>query len=186
MGICASCYSGSTATHAATVKLILLDGELREYSSPIKVFLVAPLLDDLSDDHQCSFICNADEMNFGEYLTAMTGEEELRPSHLYFQLPSSWLNRRIAAEDMASLAVKAGTALMTSGGKVSCWCCVKRVDPLLFNDEDEMITSSWSSGGGGDDDYIGNHSHDGSRVGGRRGGGGNGRMCTRLEKIAEE
>ncbi|KAI3509557.1 hypothetical protein L1887_24927 [Cichorium endivia] len=188
MGTCASCYSRSTATNAATAKVILLDGQLREYSSPMKVFLVAPLLDDLGDE-QCSFICNADEMNFGEYLTAMTGEEELHPSQLYFQLPASWLKRRLATEDMASLAVKAGRALMIGGaGKVRCWFCVKRVDPLLFSDGDEVLTSSWSrvGGGGGDGSYDGNQSHGGGRVGGGRRGGGKGPMSTRLAKITEE
>ncbi|KAI3769815.1 hypothetical protein L6452_00928 [Arctium lappa] len=169
MGICTSCYSGS---NPATVKLILLDGELREFSSPVKVFLVAPPLH-LENNDLSSFICNADEMDFDQYLTAMNGEDELRLGHLYFQLPWSWLNRRLAAEDMASLAVKAGRALTDSrSGKVRCGCCVTRVDPVvLFGDGDEMITSSWSRLGGGG----GNHSHGGKR-----------RMFTRLERIVEE
>ncbi|KAL7590956.1 hypothetical protein Lser_V15G34552 [Lactuca serriola] len=185
MGNCASCYSASTASNATTAKLILLDGQLEEFSSPMKVFLLTPPLENLGYD-QGSFICNADEMNFDGYVTAMAGEEELRPSQLYFQLPSSWLKRRLTAEDMASMAVKAGKALMISGGKVRCWCCVKRVDPLVFSDGDKMITSSLSRVEDGGDDYEGNQRYVGGRVEDRRGGGGKGRMSTRLEKIVEE
>ncbi|KAJ0798236.1 hypothetical protein HanPI659440_Chr04g0182621 [Helianthus annuus] len=167
MGICTSCYSGNS--NAVTVKLILLDGQLREYSSPVKVFLVAPpLAADFS-----SFICNADEIDFDKYVTAMREEEELRPGQLYFQLPESWFKRRLMAEDMASLAAKAGKALMgNGGGKVRCGCCVKRVDPLVFCDDDDEMMSSRSTGGGDD---VGNH----------RGGGGKGRMFTMLERIVE-
>ncbi|KAI3695552.1 hypothetical protein L1987_78549 [Smallanthus sonchifolius] len=115
MGNCSSCYSGSNATNAPKVKIVLLDGQLREFSSPMKVFLVAPPLNYLTND-VCSFICNADEMDFDNYVTAMSGEEELRPGQLYFELPASWLNRRLTTEDMASMAVKAGKALMISRG----------------------------------------------------------------------
>ncbi|KAJ0929111.1 hypothetical protein HanRHA438_Chr04g0201341 [Helianthus annuus] len=73
------------------------------------------------------------------------------------------------AEDMASLAAKAGKALMgNGGGKVRCGCWVKRVDPLVFCDDEMMMSST-----GADD--VGNH----------RGGGGKGRMFTTLERIVE-
>ncbi|KAJ0798235.1 hypothetical protein HanPI659440_Chr04g0182611 [Helianthus annuus] len=174
MGNCTSCYSGNSNPNAVTVKLILLDGQLREYSSPVKVFLVAPPL----TDAYSSFICNSDEMDFDKYITAMRGEEELRPGQLYFQLPETWFKRRLTTEDMASLAAKAGKALMVNGGgKVICGCWVKRVDPLVFCDDDhaEMTSSSWSA--------IGNHRHGG---GDHRGDGGKGRKFTRLEMIVEE
>lgn len=110
-------------------------------------------------------------MDFDKYVTAMGGESELRPGQLYFELPASWLNRRLTAEDMAALAVKAGAALMVSGGKVGCGCWVKRVDPLVFcDDDDEEMTSSSRSHGGG-------YHH---------GDGGKGRRFVRLERIAEE
>ncbi|KAI3786317.1 hypothetical protein L1987_39912 [Smallanthus sonchifolius] len=175
MGNCSSCYSGSNATNAAKVKLVLLDGQLREFPSPVKVFLVAPPLNYLTND-VCSFICNADEMDFDNYVTAMSEEEELRPGQLYFELPASWLNRRLTAEDMASMAVKAGKALVISG-KVRCGCWVKRVDPLVFcDDDDEMTSSTLSMVGGGGGGDMRNH----------RGSGGKGRNFTRLERIAEE
>ncbi|GKC16826.1 HTH-type transcriptional regulator protein ptxE, partial [Tanacetum coccineum] len=98
-----------------------------------------------------SFICNANDMDFDKVVKSMSDEEELYPGQLYFVLPLSWFNRLLAAEDMASLAVKAGKALMcSSGNKVRCGCCVSKVDPLVFCDEDEMMSSSWSGDAGGD------------------------------------
>ncbi|KAJ0871534.1 hypothetical protein HanRHA438_Chr11g0513461 [Helianthus annuus] len=44
-----------------------------------------------------SFICNADEIDFDKYTTAMRGEDKLRPGQLYFQLPESWLKRWLMA-----------------------------------------------------------------------------------------
>ncbi|XP_076921530.1 uncharacterized protein LOC143582975 [Bidens hawaiensis] len=169
MGLCTSCYSGNTTTATTTVKLILFNGQLREFTSPVKVFLL--------NDGVCFFICNSDEMDFDKYVTAMCGESELLPGQLYFELPASWLNRRLTAEDMAALAVKAGAALMVSGGKVGCGCWVKRVDPLVFceDGDDEMTSSSWSRVGGSGD---GGGCH--------RGDGGKGRRFVRLERIAEE
>ncbi|XP_076906712.1 uncharacterized protein LOC143562929 [Bidens hawaiensis] len=161
MGLCTSCYSGNPTT---TVKLILFNGQLREFTSPVKVFLL--------NDGVCFFICNSDEMDFDKYVTAMSGESELRPGQLYFELPASWLNRRLTAEDMAALAVKAGTALMVSGGKVGCGCWAKRVDPLVFcedDGDDEMTSSSRCHGGGC-----------------HRGDGGKGQRFVRLERIAED
>nr|XP_043620034.1 uncharacterized protein LOC122591871 [Erigeron canadensis] len=161
MGICTSCYSGSTATSTttvtpATVKLILLDGRLREFAYPVKVFMVVQTLN--------SFICNADNMDFNDYVTAMQEDDVLHPGQLYFELPLSWSNKRLPAEDMASLAVKAGAALKAvngSGGKVGCGCWAKRVDPVVF--------------------------YDGESGGSRRGSGGGdkGRLLTRLERIVE-
>ncbi|PWA91032.1 hypothetical protein CTI12_AA034090 [Artemisia annua] len=167
MGICFSCYTGTIASKTTTtVKLILLDGQLNEFETPIKVFMVAQPLN--------SFICNANDMDFGKVVKSMSDEEELYPGHIYFELPLSWLNRQLAAEDMASLAVKAGKALMcSSGNKVMCGCCVSKVDPLVFCDEDEMMSSSWSGDGG-------------SCAGGDAGNRGKGRVFTRLERIVEE
>ncbi|XP_071700137.1 uncharacterized protein [Rutidosis leptorrhynchoides] len=168
MGLCTSRYTGSTAT--TNVKLILLDGQLREFRSPVKVFMVV---------HQPhSFICNADEMDYNEYVTAMSQQDELQPGQLYFELPSSWLNKRLTVEDMRSSAVKAIEALMVNDGKVRCGCWVKPVNQLVFCDEDKKIMSSCGrvEGGGSGGDDLKNH---------RCGGGGKGRFVTRLGRIVE-
>ncbi|MFS7910450.1 hypothetical protein Hanom_Chr02g00106481 [Helianthus anomalus] len=45
-----------------------------------------------------SFICNAGEINFDKYITAMRGGGELRLGQLYFQLPESWLKSVVDGE----------------------------------------------------------------------------------------
>ncbi|KAL8553243.1 hypothetical protein ACS0TY_001776 [Phlomoides rotata] len=120
MGNCRSCKSESTVT----AKLILADGNLQEFSWPVKVSL---LLKQDSD----GFICSADDMDFGEFAAAMGGDEVLQPGELYFELPSGWRNQRLQAEDMAVLALKASVALASKSRDgddriVSCCCCASR------------------------------------------------------------
>nr|GMC57094.1 HTH-type transcriptional regulator protein ptxE [Ipomoea batatas] len=109
MGICTSCES----TSVATAKLILTDGRLEEFSYPVKASYV------LQKDPTI-FICNSDEMDFGDVVSAISGDEELQPGQLYFALPLSRLKRRLQAEEMAALAVKASSALTKSGGGACC------------------------------------------------------------------
>ncbi|KAK9129975.1 hypothetical protein Sjap_010462 [Stephania japonica] len=104
MGVCSS--SGSTSLSSA--KLILIDGQLQEFSHPVKVSLVLQKLPNC-------FICNSDEMEFDEIVTAVGGEEELLPGQLYFALPLRNLRRPLQAEEMGALAVKASMALVKSG-----------------------------------------------------------------------
>ncbi|KAK9165631.1 hypothetical protein Scep_000822 [Stephania cephalantha] len=104
MGVCSS--SGSTSL--ASAKLILLDGQLQEFSHPVKVSQVLQKLPNC-------FICNSDEMEFDELVTAVGGEEELQPGQLYFALPLRNLRRPLQAEEIGALAVKASMALMKSG-----------------------------------------------------------------------
>ncbi|PPD69332.1 hypothetical protein GOBAR_DD33785 [Gossypium barbadense] len=88
MGICSSCES----TQITTANLILQDGRLQEFPYPVKVSYV------LQRNPMC-FICNSDEMDFDDVVSAIEEDEELQP-----------------AEEMAALAVKASSALMKSGG----------------------------------------------------------------------
>ncbi|KAI4386717.1 hypothetical protein MLD38_004625 [Melastoma candidum] len=97
MGICSSCDT----SNVATAKLILLDGRLQEFPYPVKASYV------LAGDHT-SFICNSDEMEFDDVVSAV---EELQLGGLYFTLPVSKMRRRLQAEEMAALAVKASSAL---------------------------------------------------------------------------
>lgn len=88
----------------ATVKLILLNGELQEFSAPIKVGNLV----DISKD---SFICNSEDMEFDGIVNAINGDEELQVGQLYFELPLCRLTRPLQPEEMASLAVKANAGL---------------------------------------------------------------------------
>ncbi|KAL3525754.1 hypothetical protein ACH5RR_014126 [Cinchona calisaya] len=106
MGICSSCES----TDMATAKLILHDGGLQEFSYPVKVSYV------LQKNPAC-FICNSDDMDFDDVVSAISDDELLQPGQLYFALPLNRLKHRLLAEEMAALAVKASSALAKSGGE---------------------------------------------------------------------
>lgn len=122
MGICSS----SESTHVATAKLVLQDGRLQEYSYPVKVSYVL-------HRYPTYFICNSDEMEFDDVLSAISDDEELQPGQLYFALPLSRLKHPLQAEEMAALAVKASNALMKSGDK--CARRKKSVCPITFTGE---------------------------------------------------
>ncbi|XVF15678.1 hypothetical protein REPUB_Repub09cG0175800 [Reevesia pubescens] len=152
MGICSSCDS----THVATAKLILQDGRLQEFPYPVKVSYV------LQKNPMC-FICNSDEMDFDDVVSAIQEDEELQPGQLYFALPLSWLKHPLQAEEMAALAVKASSALMKStSGVEKCGCRRKTVTPFAFSDESPRQKVASASG-------------DGGNVGERRGRSGRGR-----------
>ncbi|KAK1410250.1 hypothetical protein QVD17_36785 [Tagetes erecta] len=100
MGICSSSHS----TAIATAKLILHDGTLQEYSYPVKVSNVL-------QKHPSTFICNSDDMDFDDVVSAVRDDDVLQLGQLYFALPLQRLNRRLSPEEMAALAVKASSAL---------------------------------------------------------------------------
>ncbi|KVI02647.1 uncharacterized protein LOC112513648 [Cynara cardunculus var. scolymus] len=104
MGICCSCHS----TSVATAKLILPDGSLQEFSSTVKV-------SDVLRHHPSAFICNSDEMDFDDVVSAIKGDDELQPGQLYFALPLARLKHPLQPEEMAALAVKASGALAKCG-----------------------------------------------------------------------
>ncbi|XP_070052207.1 uncharacterized protein [Nicotiana tomentosiformis] len=110
MGICSSYES----TSVATVKLILHDGRLQEFSYPVKASY-------LLQNDPTIFICNSDEMDFGDVVSAISEEEELQLGQLYFALPLSRLKSRLQAEEMAALAVKASSALNNNGSGEKCF-----------------------------------------------------------------
>ncbi|KAK2657328.1 hypothetical protein Ddye_010380 [Dipteronia dyeriana] len=138
MGICSSCES----THVATAKLVLQDGRLQEYSYPVKVSYVL-------QKNPSSFICNSDEMDFDDVVSAISDDEELQPGQLYFALPLTSLKRPLQPEEMAALAVKASAALMKSGDK--CICRKKLVCPVALPGEKSprKMTSGGDARGSG-------------------------------------
>ncbi|XP_010548379.1 PREDICTED: uncharacterized protein LOC104819818 [Tarenaya hassleriana] len=121
MGICSSCES----THVATAKLILQDGRMMEFTYPVKVGYVL-------QKYPMSFICNSDDMDFDDVVSAISADEELQLGHLYFALPLSWLRRSLQAEEMAALAVKASSALMRGCGREKCRCRRRCSAPVVF------------------------------------------------------
>ncbi|CAH8344425.1 unnamed protein product [Eruca vesicaria subsp. sativa] len=123
MGICSSTES----TQVATAKLILLDGRMMEFTKPVKVGYV------LLKNPMC-FICNSDDMEFDEALSAISADEELQLGQIYFALPLRYLRQPLQAEEMAALAAKANSALMQSGGGGGS-SRRRRVDPIVAGDK---------------------------------------------------
>ncbi|KAJ0233342.1 Uncharacterized protein HA466_0283090 [Hirschfeldia incana] len=165
MGICSS-YE-STQQQVATAKLILQDGRMMEFTTPVKVGYV------LQKNPMC-FVCNSDDMDFDDVVSAISADEELQLGHIYFALPLSSLHQSLKAEEMAALAVKASSALMKSGhscGRDKCRCRRKCVSPVIFSSR--RVAAVRSDGQ--------------TRNGKRRGGGGSGRRkyAAKLSMIEE-
>ncbi|XP_059289740.1 uncharacterized protein LOC132043252 [Lycium ferocissimum] len=164
MGICNSCES----TSVATAKLILQDGRLQEFSYPIKASY-------LLQKDPTIFICNSDEMDFGDMISAINGDEELQLGQLYFALPLKRLRRRLRADEMAALAMKASSALKRSSSSCCRDKCGCRNKEFVF----------FEGKGGG---KVARKVADGSLRKGRSSGGGSGRRgkhTTRLSAIPE-
>ncbi|XP_023518464.1 uncharacterized protein LOC111781952 [Cucurbita pepo subsp. pepo] len=138
MGICSS----SESTAVATAKLILNDGSLQEFSYPVKVSYV------LQKNPSC-FICNSDEMDFDDALSAISDDEELQLGQLYFALPLSRLKQPLQAEEMAALAVKANSALMKCGAGDKCSHRRRSVSPVVFTVEELKTRKRLSAGRSG-------------------------------------
>ncbi|KAL0384136.1 UNVERIFIED_CONTAM: hypothetical protein Sradi_2807900 [Sesamum radiatum] len=162
-----SCDGSRSATTTVTAKLVLLDGQLQEFSWPIKVSFL------LQQNPDC-FICSSDEMEFDQFVAEIGGDEVLQPGEVYFELPLRWRNQRLQAEDMAALAVKASVALSdTSKDRMSrCGCCVSRkIEPVVVLFGEQMTAAA--DGGGGKGGAGGHYK-------GRKFGGG------KLSAISEE
>ncbi|CAH8367966.1 unnamed protein product [Eruca vesicaria subsp. sativa] len=163
MGICSSYES----TQVATAKLILQDGRMMEFTNPVKVGYV------LQKNPMC-FICNSDDMDFDDVVSAISADEDLQPGQIYFALPLSSLHQSLKAEEMAALAVKASSALMRNGnscGRDKCRCRRKCVSPVSFSSR--RVVAVGSNGQ--------------TRNGKRRGGGGSRRRkyAAKLSMIEE-
>ncbi|KAF8047870.1 hypothetical protein N665_2794s0001 [Sinapis alba] len=138
MGICSSYESTQVAS---TAKLILQDGKMMEFTTPVKVGYV------LQKINPMCFICNSDDMDFDDVVSAISADEELQLGHIYFALPLSSLHQSLKAEEMAALAVKASSALMRSGhscGRDICRCRRKCVSPVIFSSR--RIAAAGSNG----------------------------------------
>ncbi|KAJ0240790.1 hypothetical protein HA466_0223690 [Hirschfeldia incana] len=152
MGICSS----SESTQVATAKLILQDGRMVEFTSPVKIGYVL-------QKYPMCFICNSDDMDFDDAVSAISADEELQLGQIYFALPLRWLREPLRADEMAALAVKASSALMQSGGGGGGSCRRKRVDPIVSGKSQRRFGSG--------DDTVGSG---GGRRKGRNGEGGGG------------
>ncbi|KAL5562577.1 hypothetical protein UlMin_032324 [Ulmus minor] len=189
-------HSDLSKSHIATAKLILQDGKLQEFSSPVKVSEV------LKSNSTC-FVCDSDDLVFGEVVSAIHGDEELQLGQLYFELPSSCLKRPVRAEEIAALAVKASVALRArargrDGGRSKFSCCgcgIRRMELEFTIRKDHVnryqrMVGPGGGSGDGDGGGGGGGGNDRGFVRGRRGWGngrgGGSRMISKLSAIVEE
>ncbi|KAL1212180.1 hypothetical protein V5N11_001433 [Cardamine amara subsp. amara] len=167
MGICSSYES----IQVSTAKLILQDGRMMEFTSPVRAGYV------LQKNPMC-FICNADDMDFDDVVSAICADEELQLGQLYFALPLSSLGQSFKPEEMAALAVKASSALMRSGGSCGrdkCRCRRKCVSPVIFSvgtSTNRKVAAATASSNGG-------------KIRGGGGGSGRRKYAAKLSKIEE-
>ncbi|MQM11385.1 hypothetical protein Taro_044293 [Colocasia esculenta] len=94
---------------SSTTKVIMPDGELREFAGVVTAGQV------LWKEAPGNFVCDADDMEFDDYVATVGADEALRSGGLYFVLPRSMLKRRLQPQEMAALAVKASAALAKAG-----------------------------------------------------------------------
>ncbi|XP_008797016.1 uncharacterized protein LOC103712307 [Phoenix dactylifera] len=125
MGICSS-FEAVAVAPAATAKVVLPGGELREYDRPVRVAHV------LQKD-PTFFVCDADVMEFDGFVSAIGVDEELRPGNLYFLLPKTMLRHPLHAEDLAALAVRASAALMKAAPAMDWLRRGAVAAPLVFD-----------------------------------------------------
>ncbi|KAK8948937.1 hypothetical protein KSP39_PZI006081 [Platanthera zijinensis] len=100
MGSCLSIAFSSTAAtrRPPTAKVIKPDGSFIEYSVPVKVIHV------LGTNHPFSFLCDADELFYGDQVQALDTNYLIQLGNIYFWLPIKKLNYALTAAEMAALA----------------------------------------------------------------------------------
>lgn len=140
MGICLSSWindfdKNETLSPSTTTNVITINGELRRFTLPIKV---SQILLQLHDSASSSFICNSDNLYYDQITPALRSDCELQSGQIYFVLPNTKLHYPLTPSEMASLAVKATTALSAgkNGGIMSSYYNYKsRVSPFLVTEE---------------------------------------------------
>ncbi|KAK4428238.1 hypothetical protein Salat_1123400 [Sesamum alatum] len=109
MGGCLSSESGDSSRHLKpSANVVLANGEFRQYFLPTTV---SQVLHSQNSSPDAFFLCNSDNLYFDDYIPSLAPHEELEASQIYFLLPTSKLQYRLAASDMAALAVKASGAI---------------------------------------------------------------------------
>ncbi|KAI3972625.1 hypothetical protein MKX01_019283 [Papaver californicum] len=111
-----SCFSSSSIDYSenqassSSAKVISLNGNLTQYSAPVRV---SHVLNQLDSSNSC-ILCNSDHLLYDDYVKALDFEEEIQLGQIYFVLEKIRLKYRLTAADMAALAVKASSAFMKS------------------------------------------------------------------------
>ncbi|KAK8648827.1 hypothetical protein V6N13_129569 [Hibiscus sabdariffa] len=112
MGTCFSSESKeliSESTHRPAAHVVSTNGDLHKYILPVLVSQV--LHAEASSSSSMIFLCNSDSLSYDEYIPALNDDHPLQANQIYFVLPVSKLQHRLASRDMAALAVKASLAI---------------------------------------------------------------------------
>ncbi|KAF7078707.1 hypothetical protein CFC21_083094 [Triticum aestivum] len=113
MGAKHSCFSNHRGSlsqqphQPAPVRVVAADGSLKELHASPRV----TVSDVLGGSAASFFVCNSDALYFEKSPPALASGEVLRPGHIYFVLPAALLGRPLSSADMASLAVRASSAI---------------------------------------------------------------------------
>ncbi|CAI9771465.1 unnamed protein product [Fraxinus pennsylvanica] len=131
MGACLSSKSLDYQNSSANV--VLLNGELRQFSVPTTVSQVLESVNSTLG----SFVCDSDCLYFNDYIPALAPEDALEESQIYFVLPKTKLQYRLTASDMAALAVKASVALdkMNAAASTHRRKRKSRISPVMVPDQ---------------------------------------------------
>lgn len=117
-----SCVSSNHVTSSvpSTAKLILTDGNIREFSEVMRS-------QEILREYEGHFICNSDGLYVGQNISQILGDDDrLRIGQLYFLLPQRKSQFLLTDSDMASLLFKISAALSkdkkkaTKKSKLSC------------------------------------------------------------------
>ncbi|KAL1561462.1 hypothetical protein AAHA92_04162 [Salvia divinorum] len=130
MGGCVSSGSDRSSSQKPCATVISVAGELRRYPLPITASQVIQI-ETASPDSV--FLCDSDRLRFDDYVLRLDAEEPLEPDQIYFAMPASRLRSRLAASDMAALAVKASAAFSDFEPRRSR---KSRISPVLAAEED--------------------------------------------------
>ncbi|KAK4421858.1 hypothetical protein Salat_2136400 [Sesamum alatum] len=130
MGVCFSSESDYSHRQRLTVNVVSVNGELRQYPLPITV---SQVLHFETASPGSFFLCSSDGLYFDDYIPSLDAEDELDSSQIYFVLPVAKLEHRLAAADMAALAVKASAAINASDRRRNRKA---RISPVLAGEED--------------------------------------------------
>ncbi|KAF5741000.1 putative Poly polymerase 1 [Tripterygium wilfordii] len=139
MGSCLS--SDDSELRIPTAKVVSVNGDLHEYNVPVLVSQVLQSHESSSSSSSTNyFLCNSDRLYYDDYIPALDSEDQLQPNQIYFILPTSKLQYRLSASDMAALAVKASVALRScSQNKGTRRRKKNRISPVLMLNQNNII-----------------------------------------------
>ncbi|KAK9048026.1 hypothetical protein SSX86_033011 [Deinandra increscens subsp. villosa] len=109
-----ACFSSSADYSSVPDSALVISprGELRPYSTPVFVSdVLHQIAEEEEEESAAFFLCNSDNLWYDGRITPLDAHDELDAAQIYFVLPVSKLGDRLAASEMAALAVKASVAL---------------------------------------------------------------------------